>query len=194
MLNTFFKKNSPAPDHHAHDEAGGSASADLAAELLITPTALMQLTLQEARVVVRYMQPQMVEKGTVLIREGDARDTSFMMLLIDGEVTIEALVVSRAEPIVITVLGPGNLIGELGLLDGKARYASCVAATPLRAAMLTRESLDLLMHEEPAIAAKLILGISLRIGVRLREVSDKLKMYVQLTQAMEQEIGSRIVG
>ena len=194
MLNTFFKKNLPAPDHHAHDEAGGSASADLAAELLITPTALMQLTLQEARVVVRYMQPQMVEKGTVLIREGDARDTSFMLLLIDGEVTIEALVVSRAEPIVITVLGPGNLIGELGLLDGKARYASCVAATPLRAAVLTRESLDLLMHEEPAIAAKLILGISMRIGVRLREVTDKLKMYVQLTQAMEQEIGSRIVG
>lgn len=193
MLNNFFKKKPHAPESHAPDEAERSASADLAAELLITPTALMQLTPQEARVVVRYMQPQMVEKGTVLIREGDARDTSFMLLLIDGEVTIEALVVGRTESIVITVLGPGNLIGELGLLDGKARYASCVAATPLRAAMLTRESLDLLMHEEPAIAAKLILGISLRIGVRLREVTDKLKMYVQLTQAMEQEIGSRMV-
>ena len=115
MLNNFFKKKSHAPDSQAPDEAERSTSADLAAELLIAPTALMQLTLQEARVVVRYMQPQMVEKGTVLIREGDTRDTSFMMLLIDGEVTIEALVVSRAEPIVITVLGPGNLIGELGL-------------------------------------------------------------------------------
>ena len=194
MLNNFFKKKSHTPDSHAPDETEHSTSADLAAELLITPTALMQLTPQEARVVVRYMQPQMVEKGTVLIREGDARDTSFMLLLIDGEVTIESLVVGRTESIVITVLGPGNLIGELGLLDGKARYASCVAATPLRAAVLTRESLDLLMHEEPAIAAKLILGISMRIGVRLREVTDKLKMYVQLTQAMEQEIGSRIVG
>ena len=189
MLNNFFKKKPHAPDSHAPDEAERSMSADLAAELLITPTALMQLTPQEARVVVRYMQPQMVEKGTILIREGDARDTSFMLLLIDGEVTIEALVVGRTESIVITVLGPGNLIGELGLLDGKARYASCVAATPLRAAVLSRESLDLLMHEEPAIAAKLILGISMRIGVRLREVTDKLKMYVQLTQAMEQEIG-----
>lgn len=68
------------------------------------------------------------------------------------------------------------------------------ASQPLRAAVLTRPSLDLLIHEEPAIAAKLLLGISLRIGVRLREVTDKLKMYVQLTQAMEQEIGSRIVG
>lgn len=88
----------------------------------------MQLALQEARVVVRYMQPQMVEKGTVLIREGDARDTSFM-LLINGEVTIEALVAGRTESIVITVLGLGNLMGELGLLDGKARYASCVPAS-----------------------------------------------------------------
>lgn len=192
MLNNFFKKKSHTPDSHAPDETEHSTSADLAAELLIAPTALMQLTPQEARVVVRYMQPQMVEKGTVLIREGDTHDTSFMLLLIDGEVTIEALMVGRTESIVITVLGPGNLIGELGLLDGKARYASCVAATPLRAAMLTRESLDLLMHEEPAIAAKLILGISMRIGVRLREVTDKLKMYVQLTQAMEQEIGSRL--
>ena len=194
MLNNFFKKKPHAPESHAPDEAERSASADLAAELLITPTALMQLTPQEARVVVRYMQPQLIEKGTILIREGDTHDTSFMLLLMDGEVTIETLVVSRAQPIVITVLGPGSLIGELGLLDGKARYASCVAATPLRAAMLTRESLDLLMQEEPAIAAKLILAISLRIGVRLREVTNKLKMYVQLTQAMEQEIGSRIVG
>ena len=194
MLKTFFNKKFHAPASQAHDEAEGSGSADLAAELLIAPTALMQLTPQEARVVVRYMQPQLIEKGTILIREGDTHDTSFMLLLIDGEVTIETLVVSRAQPIVITVLGPGSLIGELGLLDGKARYASCVAATPLRAAMLTRESLDLLMQEEPAMAAKRILAISLRIGVRLREVTNKLKMYVQLTQAMEQEIGSRIVG
>ena len=194
MLKTFFKKKLHAPESETHDETEGSASADLAAELLIAPTALMPLTLQEARVVVRYMQPQRVEKGTVFIREGDARDTGFMMLLLDGEVTIETLVVSRVEPIIITVLGRGSLIGELGLLDGKARYASCVAATPLRAAILTRESLDLLMHEEPAIAAKLILAMSLRIGVRLREITDKLKMYVQLTQAMEQEIASRIGG
>ncbi|MEO6319956.1 MAG: cyclic nucleotide-binding domain-containing protein [Polaromonas sp.] len=194
MLKTFFKKKLHLPDSEAHDETEGSTSADLAAELLIAPTALIPLTLPEARVVVRYMQPQLVEKGTIFIREGDARDTGFMMLLLDGEVTIETLVVSRIEPIIITVLGRGSLIGELGLLDGKPRYASCVAATPLRAAILTRESLDLLMHEEPAIAAKLILAVSLRIGVRLREITDKLKMYVQLTQAMEQEIGSRIGG
>lgn len=192
MLKTFFKKKDAASDSALRDTAQGSDSADLAAELLIAPTALMQLTLQEARVVVGYMQPQIVTQGTTFIREGDDRDTGFMMLLLDGEVTVETLVVSRSEPIIITVLGRGSLIGELGLLDGQARYASCVAATPLRCAILTRQSLDLLMHENSPVAAKLMLAVSLRIGLRLREVTDKLKMYAQLTQAMEQEIGSRI--
>ena len=174
-----------------HDAAEGSQAAELAAELLVVPTALMALTLLEARLIVRHMQPQIVAKGTVFIREGDTRDTGFMMLLLDGEVTVEAKVVSRAEPIIITVLGRGSLIGELGLLDGQARYASCVAATPLRCAILTREALHQLMEENALVAAKLMLAVSYRIGICLREVTDKLKMYVQLTQAMEQEIASR---
>jgi hypothetical protein len=44
--------------------------------MLMARTALMQLTMQEARRVVRYMQPQIVAKGTVFIREGDVRDSA----------------------------------------------------------------------------------------------------------------------
>ncbi len=191
MLNTFFRKKSLPSVSPRHDATAGSEAADLAAEMLMAPTALMQLTMPEARMVVRYMQPQIVAKGTIFIREGDARDTGFLMLLLDGEVTVETLVVSRVEPIVITLLGPGSLIGELGMFDGLPRYASCIAATQLRCAILTREALNSLMQENPSVAAKLLLAVSLRIGARLREMTDKLKMYVQLTQAMEQEIASR---
>lgn len=192
MLKTLFKKISLPPDSEQHDTTKGSEAADLAAELLIAPTALMQLTHEEARVVVRYMQPQRVAKGTIFIREGDGRDTGFMMLLLDGEVTMETRVASRVAPITISLLGRGSLIGEMGLIDGQPRYVSCIAATPLRCAILTREALNLLMHENSPIAAKLILAVSLRIGARLRDMTDKLRMYVQLTQVMEQEIGSRI--
>ncbi|WP_029526677.1 cyclic nucleotide-binding domain-containing protein [Polaromonas glacialis] len=191
MLNTFFRKKNFPSVNPRHDTTQGSEAADLAAEMLMAPTALMQLTMPEARMVVRYMQPQIVAKGTIFIREGDARDTGFLMLLLDGEVTVETLVVSRVEPIVITLLGPGSLIGELGMFDGLPRYASCIAATQLRCAILTRKALNSLMQENPAVAAKLLLAVSLRIGARLREMTDKLKMYVQLTQAMEQEIASR---
>ena len=191
MFNHFFSKKSPLVFGERQDMTEGSESADLAATLLIAPTALMPLTHEEARVVVRYMQPQRVAKGTLFIRQGDARDTGFMLLLLDGEVRVENMVASRVEPMTITVLGRGSLIGELGLLDGQPRYASCIAATPLRCAILTREALQQLMLENPHIAAKLILTLSLHIAVRLRESTDKLRMYVQLTQAMQQEIGSQ---
>ena len=168
-----------------------SETADLAAELLIAPTALMQLTREDARVVVRYMLPRKIDKGTTFIYEGDKRHTDFMMLLLDGEVTVETIVVSRVQPITVTVLGRGSLIGELALLDGEPRHASCTATSHLRCAILKREALEQLVTDSPAVAAKLMLAVSSRIAARLRENADKLKLYVQLTQAMEQEIGER---
>ena len=47
------------------------------------------------------------------------------------------------------------------------------------------------MEENPLVAAKLLLAVSLRVAERLRDNSDKLKMYVQLMQAMQEEIVSR---
>ena len=120
----------------------GLAAADRAAEMLSAPSALMQLNQEEARTVVAYMQPHRIPEGTTFIQEGDTDHTDFMLLVLDGEVTIETIVVSRTAPITVTVLGPGNLIGEMGLLDGEPRSASCTAMSDLRCAILTRDALN----------------------------------------------------
>lgn len=166
----------------------GSSAAESAANLLIAPTALMQLTKQEAKVVISYMLPRKIVSGTTFIREGTKDDTGYMILLLEGEVTVENIVVSRKSPVTVTVLGPGSLIGEMGLLDGQARLASCIASTDVRCAVLSRSALEKLSQEQPETACKLLLAISSRISERLRETSDKLKMYSQLVQAMQQEI------
>lgn len=191
MLKKFIAKTFTKDSDEEPRLTKGYTSAELAARLLIAPTALMPLSAREARLIVRYMKPQMIAPNTVFIRQGDQRDTGFMLLLLEGEVTVENIVVSRNDPIVISVLGPGSLIGELGLLDGGPRYASCTAATPVHCIVMTREALQQLMTDEPAIAAKLILAMASRIADRLRENTDKLKMYVQLTQAMQQELSAR---
>jgi len=134
------------------------------------------------------MQPRRIAEGTTFIREGDAQNTDFMLLVLDGEVTIESIVVSRTQPITVTVLGPGSLIGEMGLLDGAPRSASCTAVTDLRCAMLNRAALNQLLDDDPRTAAKLMLAISTRIAERMRENQEKLKLYAQLTQAMNEEI------
>jgi len=167
------------------------SETDLAAKLLIASTAIMPMSQEEARVVVGYMQPQTIAQDTIFIRQGDSRDTGFMLLLLDGEVTVENIVVSRIEPITISVLGPGSLIGELGLVDGEPRYASCIASTPVHCLVLTRQALQQLVRDNPTIAAKFLLAITSRIAARLRDNTDKLKMYVQLTQAMQQELSAR---
>ena len=168
----------------------GSPAAERAAGMLAASTALLQLSRHEARKVVAYMHPHRIAAGTKFIREGDIEDTGFTLLVLDGEVTIENLIVSRGSPITVTVLGPGNLIGEMGLLDGGPRSASCIALTDVRCAVLTREALNQLVDDEPRTAAKLMMAISIRIAQRMRDNQDKLKLYAQLTQAMNEEINA----
>jgi CRP/FNR family transcriptional regulator, cyclic AMP receptor protein len=190
MLDKFFGKKSDAPDAASRRLRAleGSGSADLAATLLTAPTALMQLSAEEAKVIVSYMQPRKIAQDTVFIKEGDARDTGYMLLVLDGEVTVENIVVSRTSAVTVNVLGAGNLIGEMGLVDGAPRSATCTATTDVRAAVLTRQALEDLMTEEPRIGGKLMMAVSLRIAQRLRETADKLRLYSQLTTAMQQEI------
>ena len=134
----------------------GSATAELAARLLIAPTALFQLSLEEAMVVVSYMIPHRIPAGTTFINEGDLSDTGYMALLLEGEVTVENIVVSRRSPVTVTVLGPGSLIGEMGLVDGQARLASCTASTAVQCAILSREALEKLGGDAPRTAMKLM--------------------------------------
>jgi CRP-like cAMP-binding protein len=166
----------------------GSPAAERAAEMLSAPTALLQLSRRESRTVVSYMQPHRIVEGTKFIREGDNADTGFMLLVLDGEVTIENSVANRRAPITVSVVGPGSLIGEMGLLDGAPRSASCIAATDVRCAVLTRDALNRLVDDQPRTAAKLMMAISLRIAQRMRDHQEKLKLYAQLTQAMNEEI------
>ena len=179
-----FETMSPEERHRA---VKGSSSAEMAAQLLIAPTALMQLTLQDAMIVVSYMTPLKILRGTTFIKEGDKTDTAYMVLLLEGEVTVENIAVSRSEPVTVTVLGPGSLIGEMGLVDGEARLASCTATTTVRCANLTRAALEKLTADDPATAAKLVLAVALRIAERLRDTAGKLKLYSQLVLAMQQE-------
>ena len=164
------------------------SSREYAARLLIAPTALMQLSLVEAKIVVSYMRPEQVPAGETFITEGDAVNNGFMVLLLDGEVLVENITVSRTRPVTVTVLGPGSLIGEMGLLDTGPRSASCTASTDIQCAVLTRESLEALIQEQPALGAKFLLAVSARIAERYRETQKKLVLFARLAATMQQEL------
>jgi CRP-like cAMP-binding protein len=168
--------------------SGGVDGSEHAAQLLSAPEALTNLTIAEARTVVGYMTPRFFPANTTFIREGDAGDNGFMALLVEGDVVIERITVSRTEPVTIRVLGPGSLIGEIGLVDKEPRSASCTASTDVWCAILTREAIESMIEKDPTVAARLLLGVSANIAERLRDTNRQLKLYARLATAMREEL------
>lgn len=200
MFKTLFRRmtrHSPGlPRSSAANSALGHnfPTMAMAAEMLTAPSALMQLSLEEAHVVVRYMRPKRIAQGTVFIREGDTQDTNFMALVLEGDVIVETIVASRTAPITLTVLGPGSMHGELSLIDGLQRSASCTASSDLSCAILTRQGMTQLLKNDPTVGAKLMMAIAMRIGDRLRDNTEKLKKFVQLTKTLQQEVDRQQPG
>ena len=159
-----------------------------AAALLITEGALVELSAADAREVVSYMRPERIKAGEVVIREGQSTRSDFMALVLDGEVTVENSVAAAHDSMVVSILGPGSLIGEMGIIDGGPRSATCTASTDLALAVLTREALARLMDTHPSVAARLLLAMSKRIADHLRETNRKLMTFAQVSKALQQEL------
>ena len=159
-----------------------------AAQLLVTPTALADLSESDARVVVGFMQPKSFAVGTVFIKEGATTHTDFMMLILEGDVLVQNEVASANDSMVMSIIGPGSMIGEMGILDGAPRSATCTATTDLKVAILSRESLLKIINDDAPVAARLMLAISKRLSDRLRDANRKIKTLGGLSRALQQEL------
>ena len=168
----------PAPRTRPIEEVPTMAAR--AAELLRTPTALAPLTPEESRQIVAFMRLVTFPTGTLIFHEGDRSGNSYMLLLLDGQVTVDLGMGPGADSVPISALGPGSIIGEMSLLDSSPRSADCTAMSPIVAAGLSRGGLERLIEEHPRIAAKLMVGLSQRMADRLRALGQQVQIYAQL--------------
>jgi CRP-like cAMP-binding protein len=122
------------------------------------------------------------------MRAGDASETDYLVLVIDGEVTVQNAAPGAAEGQVVTVLGPGSLIGTMGLIDGSPRSATCTAATDLAVGVLTRAAMLELIRHKPEVGARLLLAIAKQLSDDVRDANRKLLTLSQLTRALQQEL------
>ena len=170
-------------------ESPDLAPEEVAARLLVTPSALDDLTLTDAMTVVTYMRPKHIPAGTVVIKEGEAKRNDYMLLILEGDISVESDFAGvDAEALVVNVIGPGHLIGEMGLLDGAPRSARCTADTDVAAAVLSRTALMRLLRDHPRTGSRLLLAISKRMADRLRETTRKLRTFAQMNKALQEEL------
>jgi CRP-like cAMP-binding protein len=163
--------------------------AERAAELLRTPQAVMPLSVEEARCIVAYMRLVPYPNGATLFRAGERSSSNFMLFLLEGEVSVQAGGGGGAtDTVEIAVLGPGSIIGEMALLDSSPRSATCTAVSPVKAAGLGRRGLEYLIEEHPKVAAKFLIGLSQRIGDRLRAMDEQIQIYAQINASLQQQL------
>ena len=99
--------------------------------------------------------------GDVLIRQGDRGTGVFG--IVSGEVRV-----MRAEPgppkrdVFLGVLGPGELVGEMAVLEGNPRSATVIAREDTVALEVTGEALAKLVLQHPEVARSIMGIISVR--------------------------------
>jgi CRP-like cAMP-binding protein len=99
--------------------------------------------------------PSELKKGTVLTREGAAGDLAFIIATGRAEVTRDK---KR-----LALLGPGDVVGELSLLDGEPRSATVTALSDLEVLELDRRELTKLMKKVPSVIGKLLESMAQRL-------------------------------
>jgi CRP/FNR family cyclic AMP-dependent transcriptional regulator len=159
------------------------------AELLISKTAMTELTLEHALQIVRLLTPQRVAAGTVLIEEG-VTTTGYMALVLHGEAVVANSVRGSDEPVLLGELGCGALFGELGILDGKPRSATVTAVTDMDIAVLDRPSLSRLIETVPSVGCSLLAAIMSRVAERLRATNVKVQTLSAANASLQQELAA----
>ncbi|GAB2607309.1 hypothetical protein GCM10027034_45810 [Ramlibacter solisilvae] len=167
---------------------GPCVSLSQEGELLAVSPLLADFTPAEADLLGASMLRVSAQPGQLLIAEGEASD--WMMLLLSGTVDVgkrkggtgsdgqEASEVTR-----LAVIKEGAVIGEMSMLDGEPRYASCRALGPVQAAVLTRAAVGRLIAAHPAVGAKLLVKLTQLLAQRLRNTSNQL---IKVLQALGQ--------
>ena len=159
------------------------------AELLISHTALTELSLDDALKIAQRMHTRPIKKGLVMVQEGTSAN-NYMLLILRGEGVVESESLKKSDSLILGVVGAGHIIGEMGLLDGEPRSATCTAFTDVEVALLDRTALMQLIAQEPATGCKLLAALLQRTSSRLRASNKKLRTLTQINRVLEHELSA----
>ena len=102
--------------------------------------------------------------GEIVFREGEPGDSLFLIRA--GRVAI--VKGNLNSPTILAYRGPGELIGEMALLDNQPRSATVVALGRLSLLSINRQRFEQLLTENPAVGR----GIMEMLSAQLRRMSE----------------------
>ena len=119
----------------------------------------------------RFFDFAVVASGRNIIEQEE--HGNFMIVLLSGSVAVD-----RRQPwgeqMRMAEARPGDILGEMSLLDSGMRFAHCSTLTHCELGVLDAEALDGMMAGDPELAASLIALLARRLSLRLRLVGARV--------------------
>jgi CRP/FNR family transcriptional regulator, cyclic AMP receptor protein len=126
----------------------------------LEPEALDQLC--------RYAKHTTLKRGATIVSKGDPGNN--LIVVISGTVKI-SITSPDGRSAILNLIGPGEIFGEVALLDGRARTADATANTNCEIYVIDRRDFIPFVRSQPALAMKLIELLC----ARLRWTSDQVE-------------------
>lgn len=119
----------------------------------------------------RFLDFATVDANRDIIRQDE--HGNFMVVLLSGSIAID-----RVQPwgahLRLAEAAPGEILGEMSLLDSGVRFSVCTTMSDCEIAVLSAEAMDQMLSADPALAANLIALLARKLSLRLRVVSARL--------------------
>jgi CRP-like cAMP-binding protein len=119
----------------------------------------------------RYAKHATLKRGAAIYAKGDPGNS--LVVVISGTVKIS---VSSADgrSAILNLIGPGEIVGEVAVLDGQARTADCTANTNCEILIIDRREFLPFVRSQPALAMKFIELLCTRV----RRTSDQVEQVI----------------
>lgn len=154
----------------------GTALAQQIFDMIGHSKFFADFTREDVQCLTGFTQIYRAEAGQMIIREGDVDD--YMLLIIQGQVEI-VKTDSHGHLQPMTTVGAGATLGEMSMIDGEPRFATCMALEPTTFAVLSRDSMVQIILEEPSLGAKVLVKLVTLLSQRLRQTSSNLLQYME---------------
>jgi CRP-like cAMP-binding protein len=144
---------------------------DKMVELLRASTILRSLPEAELRQLAQRVHRTKHGTGDVIFRKGD--EGSGMMVVVSGRVKISSVGASGNE-VLFNVMDPGQVFGEMSLIDGDPRSADAIAASATELITLFRRDFLPILSRHPEAAQQMMAVLSQRIRQITAFVEDAI--------------------
>lgn len=130
-------------------------------------------------------------KGEVVFVQGESGDALFAV--VSGEIRVSANS-SQGQEMHLNVIRPGEILGEIALLDGGERSASAVATKATMLLVMPRDAFLKLLEQEPSLASHFMVLLCQRIRWISEIVEDEAFRSVPMRLARRVAVLARLHG